>query len=239
MDVHLIVNRSLVYSLLTAVTVGVYLLSIEGLKRLFASSVQAGPELDPDRGGLRRGPGLRPGPGPDPGPRRPGLLPAGLRLPPDRPRLHRRRGEGLQRRGPPGPLRGHPGQGPARGEGAGPSSRRRALGTPGLALRRGIDYDAVASLLAAPPGPETPLARPELERLGYESALPLPLGGDGRPGWLFVGRKKSGLRSHRRGPGAPRDPGRRARRRAPPRPAPGRGRLRAGLAGEARGRTAG
>jgi two-component system phosphate regulon sensor histidine kinase PhoR len=38
-----------------------------------------------------------------------------------------------------------------------------------------------------------PLARPELGRLGYESALPLPLGEDGRSGWVFIGRKKSGL----------------------------------------------
>jgi hypothetical protein len=42
MDVHVIVNRSVVYSLLTAVTVGVYLLSIEGLKALFAADARPG-----------------------------------------------------------------------------------------------------------------------------------------------------------------------------------------------------
>ena len=42
LDVHVIVNKSLVYSLLTVVIVGVYMLSIEGLKRFFAPSTGAG-----------------------------------------------------------------------------------------------------------------------------------------------------------------------------------------------------
>jgi hypothetical protein len=42
MDVDLIINRSLVYSFLTMVTVGVYLLSIEGLKQLFTRSSPSG-----------------------------------------------------------------------------------------------------------------------------------------------------------------------------------------------------
>lgn len=42
MDVDLIINRSVVYSLLTMTTVGVYLLSIEGLKQFFAGPARPG-----------------------------------------------------------------------------------------------------------------------------------------------------------------------------------------------------
>ena len=192
-DIHLIINRSLVYSLLTAVTVGVYLLSIEGLQRLFASKSAPGRRWIPIGAAFV----------------------AALVFAPTRVRIQAlvdraffRRGYDYRRT-----VLGFIADAEkafnsedlldlfadtlARAlpvEKCGAFIPAPGLGAPGLALRRGIDYDAVASLLAAPPGPETPLARPELERLGYESALPLPLGGDGRPGWLFIGRKKSGLK---------------------------------------------
>jgi signal transduction histidine kinase len=193
MDVHVIVNRSVVYSLLTAVTVGVYLLSIEGLRRLFASAAGTGGRWIPVGAAFVAA-----------------LLfaPARVRIQAIVDRAFFRRGYDYRRT-----VLGFI----AAAEKAfnaedlldlftgtlakalpvekfGAFIPSPGLGAPGVAIRRGIDYDAVASLLAAPPGPETPLLRPELERLGYESALPLPLGGDGRPGWLFVGRKKSGLK---------------------------------------------
>lgn len=193
MDVHVIVNRSVVYSLLTAVTVGVYLLSIEGLQRLFASQAGAGGRWIPVVAAFAAA-----------------LVfaPARVRIQALVDRAFFRRGYDYRRT-----VLGFIADAekafnaedlldlfadtlakalPV--EKCGAFIPAPGLGAPGVAIRRGIDYDAVASLLAAPPGPETPLARPELERLGYESALPLPLGGDGRPGWLFVGRKKSGLK---------------------------------------------
>jgi signal transduction histidine kinase len=192
MDVHLIVNRSLVYSLLTAVTVGVYLLSIEGLRRVFASQAGSG------RGWIPIG----------------AAFVAAMLFAPARVRIQALVDRAFFRRGYDYRRTAHGFIADAEKaftaedlldlfadtlaralpvEKCGAFIPAPGLGAPGLAIRRGIDYDAVASLLAAPPGPETPLARPELERLGYESALPLPLGG-GRPGWVFVGRKKSGLR---------------------------------------------
>lgn len=192
MDVHVIVNRSLVYSLLTAVTVGVYLLSIEGLQRVFAAG------SGPGRGWIPVG----------------AAFVAALLFAPARVRIQALVDRAFFRRGydyrrtvlgfiaaaekacTAEDLLDLFADTLARAlpvEKSGAFIPAPGLGAPGVAIRRGIDYDAIASLLAAPPGPETPLARPELERLGYESALPLPLGGDGRPGWIFIGRKKSGL----------------------------------------------
>jgi len=192
MDVHVIVNRSLVYSLLTAVTVGVYLLSIEGLKALFAANAKPGRTWIPV--GAAFVAALV-------------FAPARVRIQALVDRAFFRRGYDFRRT-----LLGFiaDAEKAARAEElldlfsdtlaqALPVEKCGAFipapgaGTPGIALRREIDYDAVASLLAAPPGPGTPLARPELGRLGFESALPLPLGEGGRSGWIFIGRKKSGL----------------------------------------------
>ena len=192
MDVHLIVNRSVVYSLLTAVTVAVYLLSVEGLKALFSSTSSAGRRWIPVGAAFVAAMIF---------------APARVRIQALVDRAFFRRGYDYRRT-----VLGFIAAA-ARASGAkelldlfadtlakalpvekvGAFIPSAGVGSPGLAIRRGIDYDAVASLLAAPPGPEMPLARPELGRLGYESALPLPLGEDGRSGWVFIGRKKSGL----------------------------------------------
>jgi signal transduction histidine kinase len=192
MDVHVIINRSVVYSLLTAVTVGVYLLSIEGLKALFAADAR------PGRGWIPVG----------------AAFVAALAFAPARVKIQALVDRAFYRRGYDfrrtvlGFIEAAEKAQRAEDlldlfsetlakampvEKSGAFIPAPGLGAPGVALRRGIDYDAIASLLTAPPGPEAPLARPEIERLGYESALPLPLGEDGRPGWLFVGRKRSGL----------------------------------------------
>ncbi|HSA95708.1 MAG TPA: ATP-binding protein [Acidobacteriota bacterium] len=193
LDVHVIANRSVVYSLLTALTVGVYLLSIEGLRRLFAATAGAGGRWIPVGAAFVAA-----------------LIfaPARVRIQAVVDRAFFRRGydygrtvlgfiadaEKALNAGDLLDLFADTLNKALPVEKWGAFIPSPGLGAPGVAVRRGIDYDAVASLLAAPPGPEMPLVRPELERLGYESALPLPLGGDGRPGWLFVGRKKSGLK---------------------------------------------
>jgi signal transduction histidine kinase len=192
MDVHLIINRSVVYSLLTALTVAIYLLSVEGLKTLFASKSPSSQSWIPVGAAFVAA-----------------LLfaPARVRIQALVDRTFYRRGYDY-RRTVLGFISAASRAGGAEDlldlleatlakalpvESTGAFIPSPGVGSPGLAVRRGIDYDAVASLLAAPPGPGVPLARPELERLGFESALPLPLGEDGRSGWVFVGRKRSGL----------------------------------------------
>ena len=192
MDVHVIVNRSVVYSLLTAVTVGVYLLSVEGLKALFAANAKPGRSWIPVGAAFVAAMAF---------------APARVRIQAVVDKAFFRRGYDFRRTvlGFVAAAEKAPGaedlldlfsETLAKSlpvERSGAFIPAPGAGAPGLAVRRGIDADAVASLLAEPPGPETPLARPEIGRLGYESALPLRLGGDARPGWLFVGRKRSGL----------------------------------------------
>jgi two-component system phosphate regulon sensor histidine kinase PhoR len=65
-----------------------------------------------------------------------------------------------------------------------------APGSAGTGFRSGLDYDAMASLLLSGEG----LPDIEVKRLGFETALSLPLG-EGRPaGWVFLGPKRSGLK---------------------------------------------
>jgi two-component system phosphate regulon sensor histidine kinase PhoR len=63
----------------------------------------------------------------------------------------------------------------------------------GNAIRRGIEDDMAAPLLAAPAGPAASPAPPGLARLGFETVLPVPAGDRDRPGWVLLGRKRSGL----------------------------------------------
>jgi signal transduction histidine kinase len=193
MDVHLIINRSVVYSLLTMVTVGLYLLSIEGLEKLFSSSAGPGQKWIPigaaviaalafaparakiqvlvDKAFFRRGYDYRRAVR--------GLATAAEKVH-SAPDLLALLSDTLSETLPLEKLGAFV---PAPG-----------VGTPGIALRIGLDYDAVAALLTAPGGPEGPLTRPEMDRLGFQTALPIPAGDGGPSGWLFLGRKKSGLK---------------------------------------------
>ena len=193
LDINVIINRSVVYSLLTMVTVGVYLASIEGLKALFNAGPGTGRSWIPISAAFI----------------------AALAFAPARSRIqvlvdkaffrtsydYRRAVLGFTTAA-----------GMARSaedlltllsktlddalpvEKVGAFIPAPGVGAPGLSLRSGLDYDAVASLLAKPAGPEEPFPPAELRRLGFEFVLPLPLG-DGEPsGWVFVGPKRSGLK---------------------------------------------
>jgi hypothetical protein len=69
MDIDLFLNRGVVYSFLTAVTVGVYLLAVEVLKQLFAGRGRDGPARHPGGRGPHGGGRVRPGKEEDPGSR--------------------------------------------------------------------------------------------------------------------------------------------------------------------------
>ncbi len=191
MDIDLIINRSLVYSLLTMVTAGVYLLSVEGLKQLFA------------------------------GPARPGRnwIPAGaavvaaVAFAPVRNRIQLLVDKALFRRdyNYRRAVRDFSAAS-ARALSAGelldlfentladilPAEKVGALvlepgdGPPGIVLRRGLD-DTAVSRLARRPEPGAPWADSRPDVPGFEVTLPLPLG-SGLAGWIIVGPKKSGLR---------------------------------------------
>ncbi len=193
MDVHVIVNKSVVYSLLTMVTVGVYMLSVEGLKQVFEVRTGTG------RKWLSAG----------------AAFIAAVAFAPARAWIQKavdraffRKGYNYRKA-----VQGFTGSAekawsagdvlagfadtlaealPVERVGAFvPSS---GSGPPGTALRTGLDDGSVAALLAAPPERQAPLATGRLARLGFEIALPLPIGEGARPGWLFVGRKRSGLK---------------------------------------------
>jgi signal transduction histidine kinase len=192
LNIGVIINRSVVYSLLTTVTVGVYLLSIEGLKTLFAARPGAGPGWIPvgsafiaamvfaparsriqvlvDRAFFRHSYDYRRA-----------LLgfttAAGeAHSAPDLLTLFSRTlDEAL-------PV-----------EKIGAFVPARADGKPGSALRVGLDEEAFAAALAAPAGREEPLKIEELRRTGFETVLPLLLGEAGPCGWIFIGPKRSGL----------------------------------------------
>jgi signal transduction histidine kinase len=192
MDINLIINRSLVYSLLTMVTVGVYLLSVEGLKQLFAGPAR------PGRSWIPMGAAVL----------------AAVAFAPVRNRIQILVDKAFFRRGydyrravrdfntasakafsagelleffenilddflpveKVGGLVLEPGDGP-----------------PGLVLRRGLDDTAVSSFARRPEsGSLWTDMRPEIS--GFEVTLPLPLGDGGLAGWVFVGPKKSGLK---------------------------------------------
>jgi len=192
LDIDVLINRGVVYSVLTAVTVGLYLASIEGFKALFAKGSGTGP----------------------------GWLPVGaafiaaMAFAPARSRIQRLVDRAFFRRsydyrravlgfttaaekapGAPELLALFSGtlEETLPVEKVGALVPAPGLASPGNSLCIGLDDGAAASLLAAPGGPEPPGPDAELERLGYAAALPLPLG-DGVPsGWAFVGPKRSGL----------------------------------------------
>jgi signal transduction histidine kinase len=192
LDIRVIINRSVVYSLLTTVTVGVYLLSIEGLKMLFASRPGAG------RGWIPVG----------------SAFVAAMVFAPARSRIQVLVDRAFFRQSY-DYRRALLGFKTAAGEAhsapdllallsgtldeALPVERigafvpARGDGKPGTALRLGIDDEALAAVLAAPGGREGPLTIDGLRRAGFESVLPLPLGEAGPCGWIFVGPKRSGL----------------------------------------------
>jgi len=192
LDINVIINRSVVYSLLTMVTVGVYLASIEGLKALFSARSGTAGKWTPVGAAFI----------------------AALAFAPARSRIqvlvdkaffrrsydYRRAVLGFNSAAEKAnsapdllalfsltldetlPV-----------EKVGAFVPAPGVGSPGLALRSGLDYDALAGLLAAPGDPRSPLPPTALERLGFADALPVPLG-EGQPsGWVFFGPKKSGL----------------------------------------------
>jgi signal transduction histidine kinase len=192
LDITVILNRSVVYSLLTMVTVGVYLLSIEGLRAIFFAAprqvlgwipvgaafiaamafapARSRIQILVDRAFFRRSYDYRRAVL--------GFATAAVESPgaPDLLVLFSRTlDEAL----------------PVTKVGAFvPAPRPDG---PGLALKSGLDDAALAALAAAAPGAGEPLAPDELRRLGYDAALPLPLGDDGPSGWVFVGPKRSKL----------------------------------------------
>jgi signal transduction histidine kinase len=193
LDVRVIINRSVVYSLMTMITVAVYLASIEGLKALFAAGTKTGRFWIPLGAAFI----------------------AALAFAPARSKVQVLIDKAFFRRSCDyrrAVLGFTTGAGTTHSaadvlslfsatlgealsvEKIGAFVPAPGPGSPGLAVRSGLDYDAVASLLAVPAGSETPLGAAELRRLGYETVLPLPLGEGLPPGWIFVGPKRSGLR---------------------------------------------
>ena len=193
LDVHVIVNKGVVYSLLTIITVGVYLLSIEGLKQLFAVRTATG------RTSLAAG----------------AAFIAAVAFAPARAWIQALVDKAFFRRGYDfrNAVRGFTAaaqQAWSAGDvlasfsdtlaGTLPVERVGAFvtapgsGTPGLALRAGLDDDAVFSLRNASPEQAAGLSPEKLASLGFEIAMPVPLGEGVPPGWLFVGPKRSGLK---------------------------------------------
>ena len=192
LDIDLIINRSLVYSLLTMVTVGVYLLSVEGLKQLFAGTARPGRNWIPvgaavvaaaafapvrnriqvlvDKAFFRRGYDYRRAVR-DFNTASAKAFSAG--------ELLELFGDILANSLPVEKVGGlvlEPGDGP-----------------PGIVLRRGLD-DAAVSLLAR--GLESGVRWTDMtpDIPGFEVTLSLQLGDGGLSGWLFFGPKKSGLK---------------------------------------------
>ncbi len=193
LDIDVIINRSVVYSALTALTIGLYLGSVEGLKALFEAGGGPGRKWIPvgaafiaalafaparsriqllvDRAFFRRSYDYRRAVL--------GFATAAERIP-GAPDLLALFSATLDETLPV--------------ESIGVFVPEPGAGSPGIALRSGLDDGGVASLLAAPGGSEAPLPVADLARLGFETVLPLPPG-DGAPsGWLFIGPKKSGLK---------------------------------------------
>ncbi len=189
LDINLIINRSVVYSVLTMVTVGVYMVSIEGLRALFANGQGRGGRWIPLGAAFI----------------------AAMAFAPARSRIQVLIDKAFFRRA-------YNERRAILGFAAGADKAREpeevlalfgaaldqalpvekvgayipppAPGFPGIGFRSGLDYDAVASLLASGEA----LLPDELRRLGFETALGLPLG-EGHPqGWVFVGPKRSGLK---------------------------------------------
>jgi signal transduction histidine kinase len=193
LDLHVIVNKSVVYSLLTVVIVGVYMLSIEGLKQLvtvrtgagrkwlstaaaFIAAVAFAParawiQALVDRAFYRRGYDFR--------------------------RTVRNFAAAAERAFSAEDLLDLFSDVLARAlpvERFGAFIPAPADARFGSAIRRGIEEDAAAPLLAVPAGSAASPAPAGLAPLGFETALPVPAGDRDRPGWVLLGRKRSGLR---------------------------------------------
>jgi signal transduction histidine kinase len=192
LDIKVIVKRSVVYSLLTMVTVGVYLFSVEGLKALFAAGSGPGHGWIPvgsafiaamvfaparsriqllvDRAFFRRSYDYRR---------------AVLGFATEAEKVHSASGlialldRTLDETMPPERTAAFI---PA---GAGAAG--------GGALAIGLDRETLEAVLSGPGAGEAPLAAEELGRCGFAIVLPLPLDDAGPCGWLFVGPKKSDL----------------------------------------------
>jgi signal transduction histidine kinase len=191
MDIDLIINRSLVYSLLTMVTAGVYLLSVEGLKQLFAGTAR------PGRNWIPAG----------------AAVVAAVAFAPVRNRLQVIVDKAFFRRSYDYRKALHDfNAASAKALGAVelldlfentladilPAEKVGALvlepgdGPPGIVLLRGLDDAAVSRLSRRPePGAIWTDMRPGIP--GFEVTLPLQLGDGGLAGWVIVGPKKSGL----------------------------------------------
>ena len=191
LDVTIIINRSVVYSLMTVITVGVYLASIEGLKALFAVMPGNG------RGWIPLG----------------AAFIAAVAFAPARSwvqvavdRAFFRRSYDYRRA-----ILGFSAEA-ARAHGApdllalfeaaldrtmpvekvGAFIPETGIAPSDEALREGLDEAAVGALSASGAAAD-PLPVAELARLGFERTLPLPSAEGARPGWLFIGAKRSGL----------------------------------------------
>jgi len=191
MDINLIINRSLVYSLLTMVTAGVYLLSVEGLKQLFVRAARPGRNWIPVSAAVVAAAAF---------------VPVRNRIQVLVDKAFFRRDYNYRRAlrdfsaasakvfgaeelldlfastlanilpvEKVGALVLEPGQEP-----------------PGFVLRRGLDETAVL-LLARRPGSDASWTDSRPDVPGFEVTLPLPLGDGGLAGWIVVGPKKSGL----------------------------------------------
>jgi signal transduction histidine kinase len=192
MDVDLIINRSLVFSLLTTVTVGVYLLSVEGLRELFAAPSR------PDRAWIPVA----------------AAVIAAVVFAPARNRIQLLVDKAFFRRGY-DYRKAVLGFATATGGAFGPGEvlaqfetvlaetlpveRFGALllepgqGPPRAGLRKGLDDVAAAALLGRLPAAGAPWDEATLAAAGFAAAVPVPSGADPPPGWVFVGRKRSGL----------------------------------------------
>jgi signal transduction histidine kinase len=192
MDIDLIINRSLVYSLLTMATAGVYLLSVEGLKQIFAGTARPGRNWIPVGAAVV----------------------AAVAFAPVRNKIQVLVDKAFFRRGYDFRRTVHDfsaAAGKACGRGEILDLFENALadrlpvekvaglvlelggGLPGIVLRRGLD-DAAVSLLARPPEPGRLGTNAGPDVPGFEVTLPLPLGDGGLAGWVLVGPKKSGLK---------------------------------------------
>jgi signal transduction histidine kinase len=191
MDINVIINRSLVYSLLTMATVGIYLLSIELLRGVFSAGARNGRGWTPvgaaviaaaafapvrnriqllvDKAFFRRGADYRRAVREFSAASASAFGPADLL----------RRFENVLADTLPvekaGALILEPGQGMSR-----------------VAFRSGLDDGAVASLLARREGPGGSPAEARPEVPGFAAAAPVSGAADVPWGWVFVGRKKSG-----------------------------------------------
>jgi signal transduction histidine kinase len=192
LDVNVLIKRSVVYSLLTMLTVGVYLLSLEALRALFAVRAGAG------RGWIPVG----------------SAFIAAMAFAPARSRIQVLVDRAFFRQSydyrralrnfvtAAGKVHSAPGllalfsrtlEGALPVERVGAVLPAAGVAKPGAIETIGLDEDALAGPFAVPDGPGRPPSAPELRRAGYETILSLPIEETGPCGWVFVGPKKSGL----------------------------------------------